>query len=133
MRWCATSQTTNRRRPPTRVICIKRIVIGLTISVAAVAVTTWSLVTYVPNVPAEVVAVGSWFATFYTMTLVVRSAVREAYHTGEVDRRLSEFRRDRTLIRNEEDANAPATRGAARSDRVAGSRDESPVTASAGE
>jgi hypothetical protein len=115
---------------PTRIIYIKRIVIGFAISTPAVAATTWSLVTYVPNVPPAAIAVGAWFATFYPMMLIVRSAVRDAHRAGEVERRLPALRRVRAMVRNRTDVDALE---GSPSDRTSKMRDESLVTTSVGD
>lgn len=69
-------------------ICLKRAVIGFVASCLAVTVTVWAMQTYVPQSARLVFAIGAAFATFYCMTLSMRSAVQEAYHAGEVGRRL---------------------------------------------
>ncbi|MCB9858210.1 MAG: hypothetical protein H6818_21195 [Phycisphaerales bacterium] len=78
-------------------ICFKRAVIGFVASCLAVAVTIWAMQTYVPQSSRLVFAVGAAFATFYCMTLAMRSAVREAHRAGEVGRRLPARRTPRTI------------------------------------
>ncbi len=79
-----------------RIICLKRIVIGFVVSCLAVSVTVWAMMTYVPQSSPIFFAIGAAFATFYCMTFTMRAAIRESYHAGEVGRRLPVRRSSRT-------------------------------------
>jgi uncharacterized membrane protein YdfJ with MMPL/SSD domain len=74
-------------------ICLKRAVIGFVASCLAVGVTVWAMLTYVPQSSPIYFAIGAAFATYYCMTLTLRTSVREAYRAGEVGRRLPARRR----------------------------------------
>lgn len=71
-----------------KLICLKRIVIGFAASCLAVTVTVWALRTYLPQSSHYLYAGGAAFATFYCMSISIRAAIREAYHAGEIGRRL---------------------------------------------
>lgn len=79
-----------------KIICLKRIVIGFVVSCLAVSVTVWAMMTYVPQSSPIFFAMGAAFATFYCMTFTMRAAIRESYHAGEVGRRLPVRRPSRT-------------------------------------
>lgn len=85
-----------------RLILAKRILLGFFGSAVAVIVTVWAINTYAGRVSPFMVAGAASLATFYTMTLALRGAVREAYRAGEVGRRLPRSVEQRAIGRERE-------------------------------
>lgn len=66
----------------------KRILIGLLASIASSVITVWAIDTYAGRVSPYLIAAAAGLSTFYAMSLTLRKAIKEAYHAGEVGRRL---------------------------------------------